>query len=92
MANTPIQNQAAITAAIQAAATADLILLTTFSATNGVNFTTIENNLATLASNMSSIARQQAVQAISSQLSQALINFQTIMSQTTTAETAVAIA
>lgn len=89
---TPTQNQAAITAAIQAAATADLSLLNTFASANGAGFNTLSNNLATLASQMSDLARQEQVQTIQSALQGVLGQFQTLISNTTAAETATPVA
>lgn len=92
MANSPIQNQAAITAAVQAAAIADLVLLETFLATNGPSFATLSANFSTLAGQMSSLARQQQVTAIMNQLNNALADFNTLISTTTNAITAVPVA
>lgn len=83
------QNQAAITAAIQAAATADLTLLQSFASTYGASFTTIENALTALAGSMSDEARGQSVLSIQASLAQALANFQTLISTTNAAQTAV---
>ena len=92
MANTPAQNQAAITAAIQAAATADLALLNTFQTTYGPNFITIENALQTVVNNMSSLARQQQVYLIQQSLVAAQATFTQLVSDTTKAQTATAVA
>jgi hypothetical protein len=92
MPNTPAQDQAAITAAIQAAAVADLALLTAFATANGGNFTTIEANLTTLAGQMSDAARQAEVTAIRAELAQSLADFQTLISTTTAAQTAIPVA
>lgn len=89
---TPAQNQAAITAAIQAAAVADLALLNAFLGANGASFTTIKANLDTLATNMSSTARAAQVRAIGAELVQVQADFLTLVSTTTAAETAVPLA
>lgn len=84
-----VTNQAAITSAIQAAAAADLSLLQAFATANGGSFVTIENNMTTLASQMSSLARAGAVLEIRARLALALNDFQTLISSTVTAQTAV---
>lgn len=89
---TPAQNQAAITAAIQAAATADLSLLNTFATANGPSFTTLMSNLVTLAGEMSDNLRAQQVTGIHDQLNQVLGSFNTLVSTTTAAQTATPLA
>ena len=85
---TAAQDQAAITAAIQGAATSDLTRLNTFAAANGPSFNTVSANLATLAGQLSSLGRAQAVLAVKAELDQALADFQTLISATTAAKTA----
>lgn len=92
MANTPAQQQAQITADIQAAATADLSILQAFAASNGASFNTVSTNLNAVANQMSDLARQQQVLNIRAELLQALADFQTLISTTTAAQTAVPIA
>lgn len=89
---TPAQNQAAITAAIQAAAVADAVLLNSFVVTNGNSFSTLIANFQALQGTMSSTLRAAQVAAISAQLSLVLANFATLQSTTFAAETTVPIA
>lgn len=89
---TPAQNQAAITAAIQAAAVADAVLLNAFVVTNGSSFSTLIANFQALQGTMSSTLRAAQVAAISAQLSLVLANFATLQSTTFAAETTVPIA
>lgn len=86
---TAAQDQAATTAAVQAAATADLVRLNAFSAANGASFTTVSGNLAALAGQLSSSARGQQVLTIKAELDQALADFNTLVSNTTAAKTAI---
>lgn len=92
MTNTPTQNQAAITAAVQAAATADLSLLNTFASANAAAFNSLSNNLAALAGQMSDLARQEQVQSLQAALQGVLGEFQTLISNTTAAQTATPVA
>jgi hypothetical protein len=92
VANTPAQNQAAITTAIQAAAAADLALLQTFGVANSPGFNTLETNLTNLATQMSSLSRQQQVQGINAALMHVLGQFNTLISTTTDAKTSVPVA
>lgn len=86
---TAAQDQAATTAAVQAAATADLTRLNAFVVANGASFTAVSNNLATLAGQLSSSARGQQVLTIKAELDQALADFNTLVSTTTAAKTAI---
>lgn len=85
---TAVQDQAAITAAVQAAATNDLTRLQTFSAINGPSFTTVSTNLTTLAGQVSSLARSAQILGIKAELDQALADFNTLIATTTAAKTA----
>lgn len=89
---TPAQNLAATTAAIQAAAIADLPLLNGYASANGSAFVAIETSLGTLAGNMSSNARTAEVLAIQTMLAGALAAFNTLVSTTTAAQTVVPVA
>lgn len=89
---TAAQDQAATTAAIQAAAAADLTRLNAFVAANGASFNTVSTNLATLGTQVSSLARAQQILAIKAELDQALADFQTLISSTTAAKSAIPVA
>lgn len=85
---TAAQDQAATTLAVQTAATADLTRLNTFAAANGASFATVSGNLAALATQVSSLARGQAILLIKTELDQALADFNTLTSATNAAKTA----
>lgn len=88
---TASQDQAATTTAVQAAATADLTRLNAFAAANGSSFMMVSTNLATLATQTSSLARGQQILQIKAELDQALADFNTLISATTAAKTAIPI-
>lgn len=85
---TPAQNQAAVNAALQQAATDDYPLLQAFAAANGSSFTTIENNLTTLIGQVSSVSRISQLTQISNSLAAVLAQFVTLEAATLAAKTA----
>lgn len=89
---TPVQNQAAITAAIQAAAVADLVLLNAFVSANGAAFNTLLANINTLANNCSSLDRAAKTLQLRTSLMQVLNDFNTLVSNTTTSQTSIPVA
>lgn len=82
-----MSDQSNLIAAYQTAATADLAILSTLEGNEATPFTTLQNALTAAAATLNDPARQSALTQIGAEVAQAKIDFLTLISLTTAAQT-----